>query len=62
MHCYSTVKQIVTLVVQPIAANIGITLPSSLSAKLNTDKEVVWCMEVSGSLLKIKFEKNIISI
>nr|CAH0103904.1 unnamed protein product [Daphnia galeata] len=41
-------KQIVTLVVQPIAANIGITLPSSLSAKLNTDKEVVWCMEVIG--------------
>lgn len=38
-------KQIVTLVVQPIAANIGITLPAPLS-KLNTDKEVNWCMEV----------------
>lgn len=38
-------KQIVSLVVQPIAANIGITLPSPMS-KLNTDREVVWCMEV----------------
>ena len=39
-------KQIVTLVVQPIAANIGISLPAPLS-KLNTNKEVNWCMEVS---------------
>ena len=43
-------KQIVTLVVQPIAANIGITLPAPLS-KLNTDKEVNWCMEVSNQLI-----------
>ncbi|XP_046461247.1 ral GTPase-activating protein subunit beta-like isoform X2 [Daphnia pulex] len=41
-------KQIVTLVVQPIATNIGITHPSPLSAKLNTDREVAWCMEVIG--------------
>ena len=50
-------KQIVTLVVQPIAANIGITLPAPLS-KLNTDKEVNWCMEVGISffseLLQLK--------
>ena len=58
MHCYSTVKQIVTLVVQPIAANIGITLPSSLSAKLNTDKEVVWCMEVSWFIIENKVGKE----
>ena len=39
-------KQIVTLVVQPIAANIGINLPVP-NSKLNTDKEVYWSMEVS---------------
>jgi hypothetical protein len=59
MQCYIfSVKQIVTLVVQPIATNIGITHPSPLSAKLNTDREVAWCMEVSGSgsLLKIQLK------
>ncbi|XP_032791568.2 ral GTPase-activating protein subunit beta isoform X2 [Daphnia magna] len=41
-------KQIVAFVVQPIAANIGITHPSPHSAKLSTDREVNWCMEVIG--------------
>lgn len=42
-------KHIVTIVVQPIAANIGLSLASPVS-RINSDKEVNWCMEASPSL------------
>jgi hypothetical protein len=49
MLYFLSVEQIVTLVGHPIVTNIGITYPSPLSIQLNTDRDVVWCMEVSGS-------------